>query len=160
VRPALVAAAALFLVAAGGCASYQGSTLSSQLVSWNKATSFWSQIGTVMHDAGQVTTARRQGDQAGVRDLCMVLSNDTRGAYQLLPSPAPSLSAGLNQALQFEESGAGDCFKGASGDAALAAKADGERARAAVALGAGCELYQRLLGAPPATPCWPAGGAP
>ena len=153
-----MAVVALTSLAVGGCASYQGSTLSSQLVSWNKTTSFWSQIGTVVHDAQQVTTARREGDQAGVRDLCMVLSNDTRGAYQLLPSPDKTLSAGLNQALQLEETAAGDCFKGASGDTSLAATADGERDRAAVALGAACEIYQRAVGSAPATPCWDSGG--
>jgi hypothetical protein len=144
VRLVVGAAVAVLALAAGGCSSYQGSTLSSQLSSWNSATSFWSQVRTVLADATRVGEVEGRGDAAAVRTDCVVLSNDTRGAYQLLPTPAPTLTAGLDQALQLEQSAAGDCYKGASGDASLATRADDERARGAVALGAAGVLYDRL----------------
>jgi len=128
----------------GGCSSYQGSTLSSQLASWNDTTSFWSQVATVEQDATRVGKVEGTGDPAAVRTDCIVLSNDTRGAYQLLPSPDSTLTSGLDQALQLEQSAAGDCYSAAAGKASLLARADDERARARIALGATCALFNRL----------------
>ena len=138
------AAATLLALAASGCSSYQGGTLSSQLVSWNSATSFWSQVVTVEQDAIRVGAVEGTGDPAAVRTDCIVLSNDTRGAYQLLPTPDSTLSTGLDQALQLEQSAAGDCYEAAAGDTSLLARADAERARAKIALGATCSLFDRL----------------
>ena len=148
----------LTTLVAGGCASYEGSTLSSQLASWNRATGFWSQVGTVVGDASRVSAVEAGGVAADLRTDCIVLSNDTRGAYQLLPTPDPGLTAGLDQALKLEQTAAGDCYGAAAGGAPALTRADAERARAGVALGAGCELYQRLVGASPTAPCWRAGG--
>jgi hypothetical protein len=149
VRGAVIAAVALSCMTAGGCASYQGSTLSLQLVSWNTATGFWSQIDTVLADAARVGVVEGRGVAADVRTDCVVLSNDTRGAHQLLPAPDRTLTAGLDQALRLEQSAAGDCYDAAPGGAAALARADGERARAGVALGAARALYQRLIGTAP-----------
>jgi len=144
VRAALAVGMALLCLAAAGCSSYRGSTLSAQVASWSQATGFWSQIDTVLADAARVGVVQGRSDAAAVRTDCVVLSDDTRGAYQLLPTPDPTLTAGLDQALQLEQTAAGDCYKGASGDAALAASSVEERARAAVALGAARALYDRL----------------
>ena len=97
-------------------------------------------------DAARVGVVQGEGSAADVRTDCVVLSNDTRGAYQLLPTPDQALTAGLDQALQLEQSAAGDCYQGAGGDAPVLARADAERARGAVALGAARSLYHRLTG--------------
>ena len=145
-RPALATAAFLVAVgaAAGACTSYQGSTLSSRLTGWNTTTRFWSQVDTVLADARRVGVVEGTGDPAALRTDCVVLSDDTRGAYQLLPTPDATLSAGLDQALRLEQAAAGDCYTAASGDRSLLARADDERARATVALGAARSLYDRL----------------
>lgn len=131
-----------------GCSTYSGSTLGEQVESWASSAStggppFWDQVGTVLADARRVGQVEEKGVAAAVRTDCVVLSNDTRVAYQLLPTPDPGLTTALDQALSTEENAATDCYAGARGGGQLA-RADRERARAAAALAASRALYNTL----------------
>jgi len=134
----MVVLAAAAGVSLCSCNSYQGNTIGAQVRSWAATVQIVDQLQTVRADSTQVTAAESDHDAAAVRTECNVLSQDTLGAHQLLPSPDPSLTAGLDQALSLEESAAGHCYESAGGGALLA-QADGERARAAIALGAALE---------------------
>ncbi len=136
-----------------GCTSYSGNTLGEQVVSWASPAStggpsFWSQVATVLTDAQRVSVVERNGDPDAIRTDCVVLSNDTRAVYQLLPTPDAGLTDALDQALTTEENAATDCYGGARGGSELV-RSDQERARAATALAAAHALYTTLTAAVP-----------
>jgi len=131
-----------------GCSTYSGSTLGEQVESWASSAStggppFWDQVGTVLADAQRVGLVEQKGGADAVRTDCVLLSNDTRAAYQLLPTPDPGLTAALDQALSTEENAATDCYGGAQGGRQLA-RADRERALAATGLAASRSLFDTL----------------
>jgi hypothetical protein len=133
----------------GGCSSYAGSTLGEQVASWASTTDIRAQVATVRADAQRVGADEAHHDPAAVRTDCVVLSDDTRGAHQLLPSPDAGLSASLDAALGTEQSAAADCYRAASGGTLLA-RSDGERSRADAALAAALAQLVTLTAGLPA----------
>ena len=133
------------------CSSYAGGTLGAQVKSWAASTSFWSQADTIGQDAQRVDVVERSGGGAAVRADCIVLSDDTRGAYQLLPSPDAGLTARLDTALSTEQDAAADCFRSAAGDSTLRDRSARERSAAADALAAARAQFDTLTAGLPRT---------
>jgi len=152
-RPALVAAAVLFGSAGlAGCASLEHSgTPSAQIDSWITGGGGGA-IGTLEVDGRNVDLALSQHNApAAIRTVCALLTNDAQTAIGNLPTPDDQLTNDLNNAYVDASAAGDDCYKGASGNAALLRRSASERRKMAPLLAVAVGRIEAITGHMPST---------
>ncbi len=115
-----------FLLAACG-SSFSGTTLSQQVTSWAKTTSFSAEVSTVQGDIGRIDVVVGRDEAAALKTDCDVLVTDALIANQNLPTPDATLTTLLSNAYSVAGEAGHDCFSGAGGGTRLLARSTTER---------------------------------